>query len=379
MNYDFAIIGAGIAGASAAYFLSQYGQVALLEREDRPGYHTTGRSAAFFTLNYGNRVIRALTEASKEFLTDPPDGFTDHPLMSPRGIMTIARPDQLDRFQTNLAEARAGSEPIEEIDVDAALEILPVLRRDYLAAAHLETGSMYLDVDLILNGYLRGMQARGGELRCAGELRRLRRAGGVWRLETASGTLEAPVVVNAAGAWADEVARLAGLAPVGLEPRRRTVIIFPGPADVAIEDCPMAIDVDEEFYFKPEAGKVLASPADETPSPACDAQPEEIDIALTVERIERATIMKVARIDHKWAGLRSFVADRTPVVGPDPEGEGFLWLAGQGGYGIMTSPAMGRAAAALATGAGDWPEDLAARGVLPAQLAPRRESLRPAA
>jgi D-arginine dehydrogenase len=182
------------------------------------------------------------------------------------------------------------------------------------------------------------------------------------------------VVVNAAGAWADEIARLAALAPVGLQPYRRTVIIFAEPAGVSLAGCPLVIDADERFYFKPEAGKVLASPADETPSAPCDAQPEEIDVAITIERIERATTMRIGRIDHKWAGLRSFVADRAPVVGVDPEADGFVWLAGQGGYGIMTAPAMARVAAALA-GAGAWPDDLAALGVRAGDLAPRRPAL----
>lgn len=374
MNCDFLVIGGGIAGACAAFELSRHGRVVVIEREERPAYHTTGRSAAFFTVNYGNRVIRALTIASEAMLADPPDIFGETPLMSPRGIVTLAREDQLEQFEENLAEARRGCEDIHRIDVDEALRLLPVLRPDYVAAAHLEPGSMYLDVDLILNGYLRGMKDRGGRLVCDAEARAIERRGDVWRVDTAAGAFEAPVLVNAAGAWADEIARLAGLAPVGLVPKRRTVIVFAGPADLVLDDCPMAIDVDEDFYFKPEAGKVLASPADETPSPPCDARPEEIDIALTVERIERATTMKVARIEHKWAGLRSFVADKTPVAGIDPAAEGFLWLAGQGGYGIMTSPAMGRAVAGLATGA--WPDDLAKLGVTPEHLAPRRDSLR---
>ena len=218
MNCDFLVIGGGIAGASAAFELSRHGRVVVIEREERPAYHTTGRSAAFFTVNYGNRVIRALTIASEAMLADPPDIFGETPLMSPRGIVTFAREDQLERFEENLVEARHGCEDIHRIDVDEALRLLPVLRPDYVAAAHLEPGSMYLDVDLILNGYLRGMTDRGGRLVCDAEARAIERRGDVWRVDTVAGAVEAPVLVNAAGAWADEIARLAGLAPVGLCP-----------------------------------------------------------------------------------------------------------------------------------------------------------------
>jgi D-arginine dehydrogenase len=378
MAYDFIVIGAGIAGASAAYELSRAGRTLLLEREERPAYHTTGRSAAFFTLNYGNRVIRSLTATSEAFFSDPPDGFAATPLMRRHAIVTIAREDQRAEFARNLATARATGCDIEELTPEQAERLVPVLRPGYAAFAHLERDAYHMDVDLILGGFLRGLAARGGTLACDAEVEALAREAGVWRVTTRAGGFEAPVVVDAAGAWADDVARLAGLAPVGLEPFRRTVIIFPEPDGVSLAGCPLVIDADERFYFKPDAGKVLASPADETLSPPCDAQPEEIDVAITVERIERATTMRIERIDHKWAGLRSFVADRAPVVGIDPEAEGFVWLAGQGGYGIMTSPAMARIAVALA-GAGAWPDDIAALGVRAGDLAPRRRALARAA
>jgi D-arginine dehydrogenase len=374
MTYDFIIIGAGIAGASAAYELSKAGSVLLLEREARPAYHTTGRSAAFFTLNYGNTLIRSLTAASRDFLFAPPDIFGDAPLLEPRPTVTIARADQAASFEANLAAGLASPGDIAEIDIAEAEAMIPVLRPGYAARAHIERDSYFMDVDLIHGGFLRGFAAHGGRLATDAEVKCLARRNGAWRVETRAGNFEAPVVINAAGAWADEVAALAGARPVGIEPRRRTVIVFAAPNGLPIDTMPLVIDADEQFYFKPEAGKILASPADETPSPPCDAQPEEIDIALVADRLARASTLEIRHIEHKWAGLRSFAPDRSPVVGADPNLEGFIWLAGQGGYGIMTSPAMSRAAAALATG-GAWPEGFGAMGIDAAALAPGRAGL----
>ena len=374
MTYDFIIIGAGIAGASAAYELSKSGSVLLLEREARPGYHTTGRSAAFFTLNYGNTLIRSLTAASRDFLFSPPEIFGAAPLLEPRPTVTIARADQTASFAANLAAGLASPGDIAEIDIAEAEAMIPVLRPGYAARAHIERDSYFMDVDLIHGGFLRGFAAHGGRLATDAEVTGLARANGAWRVETRAGNFEAPVVINAAGAWANQIAALAGARPVGIEPRRRTVIVFAAPENVSVDSMPLVIDADEQFYFKPEAGKILASPADETPSPPCDAQPEEIDIALVADRLARASTLEIRHIEHKWAGLRSFAPDRSPVVGADPNLEGFVWLAGQGGYGIMTSPAMSRAAAALATG-GAWPEDLGEMGIEAAALAPGRRGL----
>ncbi|MDP6953614.1 MAG: FAD-binding oxidoreductase [Alphaproteobacteria bacterium] len=368
---DFIVIGGGIAGISAAAELAREGSVVLLEREERLAYHTTGRSAAFFTINYGNDVIRGLTAASGPFLTDPPDGFAEAPLMSPHPAVTIARADQDAAFAANLAEATASPGSIVEISPAEAEAMIGVMAPGYLARAHLEPDAQAMDVDLIHGGFRRQLAARGGEVVCNAEVLGLERTAGLWHVATAAGTFQAPIVVNAAGAWADVVAGLAGARPVGLRPKRRTVILFDPPADTDMGACPLVIDCEELFYFKPDAGMVLASPADETDSPPCDAQPEELDIARVIDSIERATTLRVRRVAHKWAGLRSFVRDRTPVVGLDPENEGFLWLAGQGGYGIMTSPAMSRAAAALATG-NAWPADIAAFGIQPEDLSPAR-------
>jgi D-arginine dehydrogenase len=375
MAYDFIIIGAGIAGASAAYELSKAGNVLLLERESRPGYHTTGRSAAFFTLNYGNAIIRGLTAASRDFLFTPPDGFAAAPLLEPRPTVTIARADQAESFKRNLAAGLAGPGDIEEIGAGEAERLIPVLRPGYAARAHIEHDSFYMDVDLIHGGYLRGVAERGGTLTVDAAVTGLERENGTWRVETRAGRFEAPVVINAAGAWASEVARMAGARALTIAPYRRSVIIFAAPDGVATEAMPLVIDTDEEFYFKPEAGKILASPANENPSEPCDAQPDELDIALVIDRVQRASTMEIRRVEHKWAGLRSFASDRTLVMGNDGDADGFVWLAGQGGYGIMTSPAMGRATAALVTGA-DWPEDLAGFGIEASDLASTRDGLK---
>ena len=368
---DFLIIGAGIAGASVGYRLAREHSVIVLEREAHPGYHTTGRSVAVYTEAYGPRVIRALAIAGGPFLESPPDGFTEVPLCHLHGLMFIAREDQTKALHTALEAVQELSSTIHEISVDEAVARVPVLRRDYLAAAFLDPNTLALDVDAIHQGYQRGLKAAGGEIVTDAEALELTRAGGEWRIETPVGTFAAPVVINAAGAWADVVAERAGARPVGLVPKRRTVIAFAPPADVETAHWPVTFDTDEEFYFKADAGTILGSPADETPVPPQDVQPEELDVAITVDRIERATTMRVGRIIRQWAGLRSFVDDGVPVAGFAPDREGFFWLAGQGGYGIETSPALSRSAAALATGR-DLPDDMRALKVTAADLGPAR-------
>jgi len=363
---DILVIGAGIAGASAASELSASAQVILLEAESQPGYHTTGRSAALFTETYGNRVIRTLTSAGRAFFEAPPEGFAEHPLLAPRGTLFIARKDQLDALDKTLTETAA-----RRIDGAEAVALNPALKPDYVAAAIHDPAAEDIDVHALHGGYLRALRRRGGRLVTGSRVQALAREGGAWVAQTGAGRFAAPVVVNAAGAWCDAVARLAGVHPCGLVPKRRTAFVFDPPGGLDISGWPATIDIDEQFYFKPDAGRILGSPADETPSPPCDAQPEELDVALGIDRIERATSLTVRRLVNKWAGLRSFVADKTPVVGFDAESQGFFWLAGQGGYGIQTSPALARVAAALIA-TGDLPADLIARGLDKAMLAPAR-------
>jgi D-arginine dehydrogenase len=368
---DFLVVGAGIAGASAGYELSAQGRVVVVERENAPGYHTTGRSAAQYVETYGGQTIQRLTKAGRGFFEHPPEGFAEHPLLAPRGAMFVARADQLGRLSAALAAVRALTPSVAEIGVAEAVGLVPVLRDTYLAAAMYEPESMDIDVHALHHGYLRGLARRRGEVLTDAEVVRLSRDGQAWVAETRQGPIAAPVVVNAGGAWCDELAKLAGARPVGLTPKRRTAITFDPPAGVDPRGWPLVIDIDERFYFKPEAGRLLASPADETPVAPCDAQPEELDVAIAVDRVETATTLQVRRITHKWAGLRSFVADKSLVIGMDGAVDGFFWLAGQGGFGIQTAPAAARTAAALITG-GRLPDDLTALGVTPAELAPNR-------
>lgn len=370
-NVDIIIVGAGIAGASAAYELSASANVALLEQESQPGYHTTGRSAALYTETYGNLPIRILTSAGRAFFKSPPEEFGEHPLLTPRGTLFIAREDQIGSLEEMLSQTPTSVEAVRRLDSAGAIALLPALNPDYVAAAIFEPAAEDIDVHALHGGFLRGMRRRGGRLVTDAGVQTLSRVGGAWVAGTRAGRFAAPVVVNAAGAWCDAIAGLAGVRPCGLIPKRRTAFTFDPPDGIKTSSWPATIDIDEQFYFKPDAGRIIGSPADETPSPPCDAQPEEIDVALGIDRIERATRLSVRRLVNKWAGLRSFVADKTPVVGMDPEAEGFFWLAGQGGYGIQTSPALARATAVLIA-TGDLPGDLIARGLDKAMLAPDR-------
>ncbi|MCB1391132.1 MAG: FAD-binding oxidoreductase [Rhodobacteraceae bacterium] len=364
------VIGAGIAGASVAAELASAGQdVLLLERESAPGYHTTGRSAALYTPSYGPPVIRALTRASASAFNAPPTPDRPHPLLRHRDVLFIARTDQQDSL-----EAAAAELPVTRLSAAAARARLPLLRAEDLAGALLDAHSADIDVDALHRQFLRALAARGGEMRLNAEVIGMARDGSGWRIATPGAEIAADIVVNAAGAWADEMARLAGVTPVGLVPKRRTAMLVAAPAGHDVDRWPMVVDVDETFYLRPDAGKLLLSPADETPSDPCDAQPDEWDIAVCIDRIQRAVDLPVRRIEHKWAGLRSFVADKAPVVGPAPDAPGFIWLAGQGGYGIQTAPALARTAAALTLGR-PIPQDIADQGVTARALAPRREEL----
>jgi D-arginine dehydrogenase len=270
-----------------------------------------------------------------------------------------------------LAQTPTTVEPVRRIDAAEAIALNPALNPDYIAAAIYEPAARDIDVHALHGGYLRALRQRGGRLVTGAGVQALSRDGGTWVAGTRAGNFAAPIVVNAAGAWCDEVAGLAGVRPCGLVPKRRTVFTFDAPDGLDISAWPATIDIDEQFFFKPDAGRILGSPADETPSLPCDAQPEVLDVALGIDRIEKATNLTVRRLVNKWAGLRSFVADKTPVVGMDTQADGFFWLAGQGGYGIQTSPALSRAVAALIT-TGDLPAELTARGLDKAMLAPAR-------
>ncbi len=371
VTYDFVIVGGGIAGASAGYELARSSRVLLIERENQFGYHTTGRSAAVYLKSHGPEVIRALASGSKDFFLNPPEGFAEYPLLRPRGMLFVGRRDQiadLDRTEEQCARFVSG---VRRLDFSAACAMVPVLREDYVAGAVLDPEAMDIDVHAVHQGFLRGLRARGGTTLTGAELVELKYTGHAWTVVTSTDTFAAPVIVNAAGAWCDRVAAIAGAKPIGLIPKRRTAFVFEPPPGTVVESWPMIDDVGESFYFKPDAGRILASPADETPMEPCDVYPDDVDVAIAVERIQKAARLPIAHISRKWAGLRSFVADGCPVVGYDPRTEGFFWLAGQGGYGIETSPAMGRLAASLALNRG-VPGDLAGLGVRAETVSPER-------
>ncbi len=374
MDADIAVIGAGIAGASVAYELQAHGSVVLFEQEPLPGHHTTGRSAAVLVQNYGNDVVRRLTQASRDFFERPPEGFAPHPLVFERPVLFIGRADQRERLEEEQKAGDALGVEVRLLDGAGTRSLCPVLREDYVAGGLLEPGARGIDVAGTLEGFLSGLRARGGTVRTRSEVVRLERAGESWEVEAGTETCRVSTVVNAAGAWCDRVGRLAGARSIGLQPLRRTAITFDGPGEYDFRSWPIVVDVDEEFYFEPEGAQLLASPADETPSEPCDATPEDYDVALAVDRIQRATTLEIRYIRQRWAGLRSFVADRSPVIGMDPDLHGFFWLAGQGGFGIMTAPAAARSAASLIL-RDALPPDVEALGLTPEQLSPARSSL----
>jgi D-arginine dehydrogenase len=369
-HFDVIVLGAGMAGASVAAELAPQRRVLLLELEDQPGRHTTGRSAAMFFESYGNATVRGLTRASRAFLEQPPEGFADVPLMSPRAALFVAGPEAAPRLQDMLGSFQEGT-GLKPLPREEALRQVPILRPEAVAAAALDDSGRDMEVAAILQGYLRLLRRAGAQVVLgAGEVA-LHRQSGQWTVDSRAGRFQAPVIVNATGAWADVVARQAGARPVGLQPMRRTAMTIPAPEGHDTRHWPMVIDVDETVYFKPDAGQFLLSPANEDPMDPCDVAPEELDIAIAVDRFEALTTHPVRRIAHRWAGLRSFVADRAPVAGWDPQAESFFWLAGQGGYGIQMAPALARAAAALVLGQA-LPADIAAQGVTADALSPRR-------
>lgn len=371
---DVIIVGAGIAGASAGYFLAATHRVIVLEREEQPGYHATGRSAALYTATYGSETVRALTLAAGPFFRTPPAGFAEHELLTRRGLLFVAREDQRQTLERHHATVSGLVRDARLLSAAEAIALCPVLRPGHIVAAMLEPDARDIDVAALLHGYLRGLRQHGGRIVTGADVTGVARDAGAWRVDTAAGTFVAPLLVNAAGAWADELALLAGARPLGLVPKRRTAMLVDAPDGHDVAAWPMVVDADEQLYFKPDAGRLLVSPADETPSPPCDARPDEIDVATGIERLQRATTVPVRRVRHSWAGLRTFAADKDLVAGFDPAVDGFFWLAGQGGYGIQTSPSMGRLASALIAGRA-IPGELTDLGLSAAALAPDRPAL----
>lgn len=368
---DYLIIGAGIAGASIAYWLAPHARVVVLERESQPGYHSTGRSAALFMESYGPQQVRALTCASRAFLDNPPAGFATHPILSPRGALMVAAAGQANLLDEHDAIVRSVSAKARRLGPAEACDMVPVLRRECVLGAVHEPDASDIDVHALHHGYLRGMRAAGGTLVCDAEVSAMEYAAGCWHVVAGGNLYEAPVVVNAAGAWCDRIGELAGAAPVGLVPMRRSAFTFAPPENMDATHWPMFIGVDESYYVKPDAGLLLGSPANADPAEPHDVQAEELDIALAIDRIETMTTLSIRRPRHFWAGLRSFVGDGSFVGGFDPALPGFFWAAGQGGYGIQSSAAAGETYAALLRGIA-LPAHIADFGVEPEELSALR-------
>ena len=368
---DAIVIGAGMAGASVAYFLSRHARVLVLEREAYAGMHSTGRSAAFFSETYGSLQVRALTRAARPFLERPPASFAAHPLLSPRGSLIVAAAEHEAQLQANFAALSPYTRDLQLLDGKVIRERVPVLRPEFAACGLLEPRAADIDVNELHQGYLRGLREHQGQLRVNVDIRFIERDPGHWIVDAGDDVYRAPLLLNAAGAWVDEVAAMAGVAPLGIEPRRRSAFLFEPPEGVATAQWPFVTGIDESFYFKPDAGLLLGSPANADPVTPHDVQPEELDIALGIYRIEEATTMTIRRPTRTWAGLRSFVADGDLVGGFAVGVEGFFWVAAQGGYGIQTSAAMGETCAHLALGL-DLPQHLVDAGITAAMLGPQR-------
>lgn len=360
---DVIVIGGGIAGASAASELASDRKVVLLEMEERPGYHTTGRSAAMFVPTYGPPVIMAITRASADFFHNTPEGFADTPILSPRGELMLVGPGD----EAEAEKARAIG--LKDISMEEGKALIQLLRTENLVGLLLDEAAQSIDVDVLHQGFLRRFRQRGGTLLCDAEVTRLTRSHGTWKAETRQGTFEAPVVVNASGAWADVLADRARVKRRGLTPKRRSAALVSMPVDIS--RWPLTFGAGETFYFKPMGGKLMISPADVTPVEPHDAWADDMLLAEAIERFQQVVAHEVTHIDHTWGGLRTFASDGDPVVGYDPEAEGFFWLVGQGGYGIQTSPGLSRLAAALVRKE-PVPADIAREGLTAQSLSPAR-------
>lgn len=365
---DIAIIGAGMAGASLAAEVAGRASVLLIEAEERPGYHSTGRSAAFWSESYGGPLVQPLTTASGLVLASPPPEFADAPFLHRRGAIHLADQSGVGTLAALADEFAATAVPLEALDRNALDAAIPGLKPGWDTALF-EPSCADIDVGALHAAYLKMAKREGAELVTDARVERAERGDGGWRIETSQGEFEAGILVNAAGAWADSVAVAAGQSPLGIRPYRRTIVQIrvdpPAPADL-----PLVIDALGRFYFKPEAGGSLwLSPHDETLCDPCDAAAEEYDVALAIDRLEQVVDWRVERVEHRWAGLRSFAPDRLPVYGFEPGTRDFFWFAGQGGFGIQTAPAAAKLAAALLV---DAPADALVAGIDPAPYCPGR-------
>ena len=367
---DFVVIGGGIAGISAAAQLAPHGSVTLLEMEPALGYHATGRSAAMFRVNYGDRGSVALSRASQHFLENPPPGSTDAPLLTDRGLLWVADHSQMPHLkEMGGKDGGASVTGSRLVSSEEVMEMAPVMRRERIAGGLYEPTAREIDVAGLQQAFVRIARRQEVKIRTQTAVTAIDRTPRGWAVTGGGARIACRALINAAGAWGDHVAVMAGVAPIGLQPLRRTAFMVTGRSGYA--EWPMVVDADRRFYFKPDGVQLLCSSAEEEFSVPMDARPRMQDVALAIERINRATTLGIRSVNSEWTGLRTFAPDRELVVGEDPTAPGFFWLVGQGGAGIRTSPAYGALLASQVLGAGLCDELLEA-GVDPAITHPAR-------
>ncbi len=369
------IIGGGIAGASLGHALAGKRAVTLLEREPHCAYHATGRTVTNFSESIGTYSVRQLTIASRAFLTAPPPDFSPNTLVFPRSMITIGRDEQIDMLADRLDRARSSLPNVHVIHPAEVERRIPILRPGYVAWAMIDPNVMDVDVPSLLSGYMDGLRQPNCRIVTNAGVIGIQRIGGQWEVETAAaGRFRCDILVNAAGAWADEVAVMARLSPLGLLARSRTVIRIDPPVEAGFGSWPMIDDASYAFYFKPHDGGLAISPSNVLPSPPIDARPEEFAVSAAITHFQRATTMTVDCVRHAWAGLSTCASDYTPVIGADETADGFVWLAAQWGCGIKAAPAIAQIAAAAVLGL-PFPPHLAALGLTAAALAPQRRRI----
>ncbi len=366
---DFIVIGGGIAGVAAAANLAPHGSVVLLEMEDTLAYHTSGRSAAMLVENYGSAGSRPLVKAARPFLENPPEGSVDAPLLSDRAVMWVAGPDSRADLEEKAAKGRANGADSTILDGDEVVSHMPSMRREWVTAGLYESSGADIDVAALHQAFVRIARRHDAEIHTGGRVSAITRDGGSWTVTSGERKLEAPVIVNASGAWGDRIAALTGIDPIGLQPYRRTAFMVPGFAESA--RWPMIVEIDEQWYLRPDGVQFLCSLAEEEPSEPTDPRPRMEDVALAIERINTATTLDIRTVNSQWTGLRTFSPDRDLVIGEDPTAPGFFWLVGLGGIGMQTSPAYGALIAAQVLDS-PLPPDLVAAGVDPERTSPAR-------
>jgi D-arginine dehydrogenase len=345
-DFDVIIVGAGMAGASLAAELAPFRRVLMLEAEAAPGYHATGRSAAFWSECYGGPGVQSLTKASEALLANPPTDFSETSFLRPRGALHIARTGSEDLADKMMADFDDKNVNISQIGAGEIAKLIPGIKPDWSAGIW-EPDCCDIDVASLHSAYLRAAKRHSARLVCNARVGKAVQVTNGWRVETGNGDFTGKLLINAAGAWADNMAAMANVAPAGIKPFRRTIAQI-GVQPAADPLMPLVIGLDASFYFKANAdGSIWLSPHDETPSTPCDTAPEEFDIAKAIDRLHQVVDWKIQKVQHKWAGLRSFAADRLPVIGRDPNCPDFFWFAGQGGFGIQTAPAAAKLAASI--------------------------------